>query len=163
VNNLKDYCQLIKHETFNDLTEAANCNAIKFDDKDGFVKSLTANYANNCRVDYFDIIGQGVILIELKNIKEKILYLLENKTDKQEIQNKVLSNLDCKFKDSLKIIKDEVNANIVSVNNYLVVTNNTEINMLDKYLPEHLKKKPFVICKTSDICKKLSKLGAKLC
>jgi hypothetical protein len=43
--------------------------AIKFDDDDGFVASLAENYANWCKVDYFEIIENGLIRI----LKESLL------------------------------------------------------------------------------------------
>jgi hypothetical protein len=46
---------------------------IKFDDDDGFVASLAENYANWCKVDYFEIIENDLILIEMKDLQSKIL------------------------------------------------------------------------------------------
>ncbi|RUA06795.1 MAG: hypothetical protein DSY43_01190 [Gammaproteobacteria bacterium] len=160
--DLKSFCSKIEQAPNNGV-ESAKCDAIKFDDQDGFVRSLTANYANQCRVDYFEKIEQGVILIELKDIKSKIKDLLKDKKDKEEIQKKVSLNLEKKFIDSLKIIQQEIDSNLIPVINYLVVTNDTESNLLDKYLPKNLKKKPFVICKTNEIRDKLSTLGTRLC
>jgi hypothetical protein len=162
--NLNGWCRIIEQEPYKkEAAEKTDCQAVKFDDKNGFVKSLTENYANACRVDYFEIIEQGVILIELKDIKRKIRHLLKNKKTKEKIQGKVLSNVERKFTDSLKIIQQEVSLNLIPIINYLVIANNTESNILDKYLPENLKKKPFVICKTNEICSKLSALDTRLC
>ena len=160
MSDLTKFCAAIAHAK---NVETADCNAIKFDDDDGFVKSLTANYANSCRVDYFEIIEKGLVFIELKDIKRKIRHLLSEKKTKQEIRESVLSNLDKKFNHSLQIIQKEIEPSLIPVINYLVVTNDTESNLLDRYLPESLKKKPFVICKTRDICNKLSTLKTRLC
>ncbi len=162
MDDLTKFCKPIQQAKHNGI-EAAGCQAIKFDDKDGFVKSLTTNYANDCRVDYFEVIENGVILIELKDIKAKISFLFKKKPNAERIQKTLLSNVEKKFTDSLRIIQKEINPNLISTINYLVIANNTENNLLDKYLPENLKKNPFVICKTNEICKKLSTLNTRLC
>jgi len=163
MDDLTKFCKPIQQAKHNGI-EAAGCQAIKFDDKDGFVKSLTINYANDCRVDYFEVIENGVILIELKDIKAKILSLFKKKKpNTEEIQKILLSNVENKFTDSLKKIQEEVSPNLMPTINYLVVANNTENNLLGKYLPENLKKNPFVICKTNEIFKKLSTLNTRLC
>ncbi len=164
MNDLTKFCKPIQQaEAENNEIEAADCQAIKFDDEDGFVKSLTTNYANNCRVDYFEVVKNGVILIEPKDIQEKILSLFKKKPNTEEIKKKLLSNVESKFTVSLKIIQKEVSPNLIPTINYLVVANNTENNLLDKYLPKNLKENPFVICKTSEICDKLSTLNTRLC
>ncbi len=158
------FCKAIQQaENIDGIIEEANCQAIKFDDSDGFVKSLSSN-VNECRVDYFETIENGLILIELKDIKGKISHLLRKKEKtKEEIQKSALSNIEKKFTDSLTIIRQIIDSSLIPVTNYLVVANNTESNLLDKYLPENLKKKPFVICETDEICEKLSTLNTRLC
>ena len=162
-SNLTVFCKLIEQAPNKGIAEQANCRSIKFDDADGFVESLTINYGTNCRVDYFEIIENGLIMIEMKSIELKIRHLLNNNMPKKDIEKKVLSNLEKKFTDSLKIIQKEINSSLIPVINYLVVANNTNVIMLDKYLPKNLRKKPFVICKTKEICNKLSTLGTRLC
>lgn len=164
INDLKKFCKPIQQaEDQNNEIEVAGCQAIKFDDDDGFAKSLSENYDNNHRVDYFEVIKNSVILIELKDIQNKILDSFKEKPSTEEIQEKLLSNVESKFTDSLKIIQKEVNPNLMPIINYLVVANNTQNNLLDKYLPKNLKKNPFVICKTNEICEKLSTLDTRLC
>ncbi|WXU00596.1 MAG: hypothetical protein Ctma_1322 [Catillopecten margaritatus gill symbiont] len=163
MNDLTEFCMTIAHAKNVKGIESASCNAIKFDDGDGFVKSLTTNYAQEHKVDYIEIVEQGAILIELKDIKSKVNYLLTKKKAKEEIQESLLSNLENKFTRSLGIIQREINPNLVSIINYLVVANGTESTILDKYLPENLKKEPFVICKTDEICNKLSTLTTRIC
>jgi len=167
-SDLTVFCKLIEQAPNKGIAEQANCRAIKFDDADGFVESLTINYGTNCRVDYFEIIGNGLIMIEMKSIELKIRHLLNRSTTrkgmpKKDIPRKLLSNLENKFTDSLKIIQNEINSSLIPVINYLVVANNTNVIMLDKYLPKNLRKKPFVICKTKEIYNKLSTLGTRLC
>lgn len=164
MNDLTEFCMTIAHaKNVKGIEESASCNAIKFDDGNGFVKSLTTNYAQEHKVDYIEIVEQGAILIELKDIKSKVKYLLTKKKAKEEIQESLLSNLENKFTRSLGIIQGEINPNLVSIINYLVVANGTESTILDKYLPENLKKEPFVICKTDEICNKLSTLTTRIC
>lgn len=161
MSDLTQFCQSIEQEPYKGNLEKAGCRAIKFDDNDGFAKSLVENYANNCRVDYFEIIENGLIMIEMKHIRLKIENL--SNEDKKSIKEVLLSNVENKFTHSLRIIQKEINLNLIPTINYLVVSNNTESNMLDRYLPESLKKKPFVICKTNEICEKLSTLDTRLC
>ncbi|CAB5495040.1 hypothetical protein THERMOT_230 [Bathymodiolus thermophilus thioautotrophic gill symbiont] len=163
VNSLTAWCKPIEQAPDNKgIAEEAYCNAIKFDDADGFVESLkTKNYSNDCRVDYFERTGNDLIMIEMKNMELKIQHLSDNGTSKKDIEKKVLSNLENKFTDSLKIIQNEINPSLIPMINYLVVANNTDVIMLDKYLPKNLREKPFVICKTKEICNKLSILGTR--
>jgi hypothetical protein len=164
MDDLTKFCKPIQQaQAENNGIEAVGCQAIKFDGKDGFVKSLTTNYENDCKVDYFEVIENDVILIELKDIQAKILFLFKKKPNAEEIQKTLLSNVEKKFTVSLSIIQNNINSNLMPTINYLVVANNTENNLLDKYLPENLKKNPFVICKTNEICKKLSTLNTRLC
>lgn len=164
MTNLTVFCKKIQHaNNQNKEIEQVACKAIKFDDDDGFANGLTANYANNCRVDYFEVIEQGLILIELKDIKEKIRHLLKNSKIKGNIQKDVLLNVENKFTDSLQIIQQQINSRLIPTINYLVVTNDTENNLLDRYLPRSFKERPFVICKTSEICGQLSKLNTRIC
>lgn len=171
MNDLTEFCMTIAHARNEKGIESASCNAIKFDDGNGFVKSLTTNYAQEHKVDYIEIVEQGAILIELKDIKSKVNYLLTKEKAKEltkeeakeEIKESLLSNLENKFTRSLGIIQGEINPNLVSIINYLVVANGTESTILDKYLPENLKKEPFVICKTDEICNKLSTLTTRRC
>jgi hypothetical protein len=163
MNDLTKFCQSIEQEAYKENLEKANCKAIKFDDDNGFVKSLTTDYAKKCRVDFFEIIENGLIMIEMKHIKWKIQDLLDKSETKENIKQKVLSNIACKFTDSLEIIQREIDSNLIPVRNYLVISNDTEINILDRYLPENLRKKPFVICETNKICEKLSILNTRLC
>ncbi|OJA03542.1 hypothetical protein, partial [Bathymodiolus thermophilus thioautotrophic gill symbiont] len=130
-SNLTTFCKLIEQMPNNSIAEQANCNAIKFDDADGFTKSLTKIYDDKCRVDYFEIIENGLIMIEMKSIELKIRHLLNNNMPKKDIEKKVLSNLEKKFTDSLKIIQKEINSSLIPVINYLVVANNTNVIMLD--------------------------------
>lgn len=78
--------------------------------------------------------------------------------------NKLDIKVESKFTNSLSIIQKKVSPNLMPTINYLVVANNTENNLLDRYLPENLKKNlSFVVCKTNEICKKLSTLNTRLC
>jgi hypothetical protein len=56
MDNFKKFCKQIKQAPNRGVEENAECSAIKFDDDDGFVASLAENYANWCKVDYFEII-----------------------------------------------------------------------------------------------------------
>ncbi len=163
MDDLTKFCKPIQQAKHNGI-EVAGCQAIKFDENDdGFVSSLDKKNHNN-NVDYIEIIENGVILIELKDIKAKISSLFEEKPkNTKEIQKKLLSNVENKFTNSLSIIQKNINPNLMPTINYLVVANNTQNNLLDKYLPENLKKNPFVICKTNEICEKLSTLNTRLC
>lgn len=161
--DLANFCKKIEQTSVQHNIEPAPCKAIKFDDNDGWVQSLPTNYANYYRVDYFEIIESGLIMIELKHIKLKIQHLLNKGENKKSIREKILLNIDKKFTDSLRIIQYEINEDLIPTTNYLVVSNETENNILDKYLPNNLKKKPFVICKTNEICNKLSRLDTRLC
>ncbi|MBE8190131.1 MAG: hypothetical protein HAW58_04615 [Candidatus Thioglobus sp.] len=163
MTNLTNFCTAIQHSPHEEKTEQADCKAIKFDDSDGFVESLTANYANSCRVDYFEVIEDGLIMIELKRIKLKIQNLLRQGKTKKDIRNKVLTNIAKKFQKSLSIIQSEINPDLIPTINYLVVDNDIESVILDKYLPNNLREEPFVICKTNEICDKLSKFDTRLC
>jgi hypothetical protein len=58
---------------------------IKFDDDDGLVASLTENYADQCRVDYVEIIENGLILIEMKDLQSKILENFERRPTQEEL------------------------------------------------------------------------------
>ncbi|SHA07454.1 hypothetical protein BTHERMOSOX_1266 [Bathymodiolus thermophilus thioautotrophic gill symbiont] len=163
LNSLTAWCKPIEQAPNKGIAEQAKCRAIKFDDADGFVESLVANYSADCRVDYFEITGNDLIMIEMKDMELKIQHLSNNGVLKKDIEKKVLSNLENKFTDSLKIIQNEINSSLIPVINYLVVANNTNVIMLDKYLPKNPRKKPFVVCKTDEICNKLSTLGTRLC
>ena len=167
MDDLTKFCKPIQQAKHNGI-EVAGCQAIKFDENDdGFVSSLDKKNHNN-NVDYIEIIENGVILIELKDIKAKISSLFEEKPKntkeiQKKLQKKLLSNVENKFTNSLSIIQKNINPNLMPTINYLVVANNTQNNLLDKYLPENLKKNPFVICKTNEICEKLSTLNTRLC
>ncbi|CAB5495245.1 hypothetical protein [Bathymodiolus thermophilus thioautotrophic gill symbiont] len=164
VNSLTVWCKPIEQAPDNKgIAEQAYCNAIKFDDPNGLAAKSAKNYNNKSRVDYFEITGNDLIMIEMKDMELKIQHLSNNGVLKKDIEKKVLSNLENKFTDSLKIIQNEINSSLIPVINYLVVANNTNVIMLDKYLPKNLRKKPFVICKTKEICNKLSTLGTRLC
>lgn len=165
MGDLTKFCKPIQQvKSKKVVVESAVCKAILFDENDdGFVSSLDKkNYNNN--VDYIEIIENGIILIELKDIQANIFSLFKKKPNTEEIQKKLLSNVENKFTDSLRIIQKNINPNLMPTINYLVVANNTENNLLDKYLPENLKKNLFfVVCKTDEICKKLSTLNTRLC
>lgn len=163
MNNLKKFCQNIEHAPFDNTVESSDCQAIKFDDTNGFVNSLSENYANNCRVDYIEIIEQGLIMIELKDLKAKILNLpRKDRIDKNKIQD-IFQNILNKFNDSLQILQNNIDKNLIPTTNYLVWKNNTDIAIMDKYLPKDFRKRPYKIYKTNQFCQVLSSFNTRLC
>jgi hypothetical protein len=160
--DLINYCKTIQHATARcGNREEAVCKAILFDINDnGFVKSLNKNYNNDGQVDYIEMIGDEVILLELKDLKEKLTH-----TSASDI----LINLTNKYNVSISIIKDYINQNCIPVSYYVVVQNNTDIVTLDNLFPIREVKKNlslkgnFIVCKTNEICKKLSTLNTRLC
>jgi hypothetical protein len=152
MSNLKDYCETIKQASNNGI-ESAECNAIKFDG--GFTQKDNV-------VDYIDIIENGLIMIEMKDLQLKILDNFGVKPTKKKLE-KVFKNMISKFKNSYLLAKQEINCELIETSNYLVWKNNTDIVLMDRYLPTDFKEKPYQICKTSDICEKLSKLDTRIC
>jgi hypothetical protein len=152
VNELKDCCQTIKQAPNNGI-ESAECNAIKFDD--GFTQEDNV-------VDYIEIIENGLIMIEMKDLQLKILDNFGVKPTKKELE-KVFKNMISKFQVSYQLAKQKIDPSLIKVSNYLVWKDNTDIVLMDRYLPTDFKEKPYQICKTNEICKKLSKLDTRIC
>jgi hypothetical protein len=50
----------------------------------------------------------------------------------------------------------EIKPDLTPITNYLVWKNDTETNLIDKYLPKEFKDRPYQICRTNEICAKLS-------
>jgi hypothetical protein len=120
---------------------AKECSAIKFDDDDGLVASLTENYADQCRVDYVEIIENGLILIEMKDLRSKILNNFKTKPTKKELSG-IFENIMClfyllaKFLEVTHRFQDcKIKPDLIPITNYLVWKNDTETNLIDKYLP----------------------------
>jgi hypothetical protein len=152
VNNLKDYCQSIEQAPNNGI-ESAKCNAINFDG--GFTQKDNV-------VDYVDIIEKGLIMIEMKDLQLKISNNFKNKPTKKDLEG-IFNNLIDKFKNSYQWAKQEIDYNLIETSSYLVWKNNTDTVLMDRYLPEEFKKRPYQICKTKDICKELSELTTRIC
>ncbi len=159
--DLTDYCKTTQHAEKDGNREAADCKAILFDRHDGgFVVSLDKKYSQICQVDYIEIIENGVILIELKDLKEQ----LKSKTPRD-----ILKNLGKKYTESIKIIRKHINQLVIPILYCVVVKNDTDIVILDNFFPiKKIKikfKRPeyFVICKTNEICAKLATLDTRLC
>ncbi len=161
MGNFKKFCKQIKQAPNRGVEENAECSAIKFDDDDGLVASLTENYADQCRVDYVEIIENGLILIEMKDLRSKILNNFKAKPTKKELSG-IFENIIKKFNNSTTLMRG-VNPNLTPVTNYLVWKNDTETNLIDKYLPKEFKDRPYQICRTNEICAKLSTFGTRLC
>ena len=161
--NLKCFCKPIQQAENHGVTEKAECNAIKFDDEDGFVKSLDNNYATDHRIDYFEIIEKGLIMIEVKDLRLRILKKYPDKEPTTNELKSIFDNLKNKFRDSLKIINKEIKSDLIPVSNYLVWKNDTDTILMDRYLPREFKDKPYNICKTSEICGKLNIFTSRLC
>jgi len=158
--DLTHYCGKIQHAKKDGDREKADCGAILFDMHDnGLVASLNEDYSRECQVDYIDIIENGIILIELKDLSEQ----LNSKTVED-----ILENLSKKYTKSIEIIQNHIMQSIPTLY-YVVVKNNTDIVVLDSFLPikeiktKFLRTEYFVICKTDEICAKLSTLKTRLC
>jgi hypothetical protein len=161
--DLINYCKTIQHAiSQNGNVESAACKAILFDIHDnGFVFSLdNKDYNQVCQVDYINTIENGIILIELKDLSEQ----LELKTVED-----ILENLGKKYTKSIEIIQKHISQHLIPTLYYVVVKNDTDIVVLDNFFPVKKIKikfkgvKYFVICKTNEICKKLSTLNTRLC
>lgn len=160
--DLTSFCQIIQHALCKKRkVESADCKAILFDENDnGFVKSLGGNYSQACQVDYIDIIENKIILIELKDLQEKV---------KHETESDILKNLGKKYTKSIEIIQEHIVQNSIPTLYYVVVKNNTDIVVLDSFFPikeikaRFKRTKYFVICKTNKICEKLLTLNTRLC
>lgn len=159
--DLTSFCQVIQHASCKKKkVESADCKAILFDENDnGFVSSLDKkNYNSN--VDYIEIIENVIILIELKDLSEQ----LNSKTPKS-----ISDNLNKKRSKSIEIIQKHIAQKLISVLYYVVVKNNTDIVVLDSFFPikeikvKFKKTEYFAICKTNEICEKLSTLDTRLC
>jgi len=152
------YCKTIQHSPpIKGAIEQAACQAILFDQNDnGCVKEL--NYGTYAQVDYIDLIGNELILIELKDLRAQ----LENKN-----MDDILTNLTKKYNDSINIVKASINNNCVPIQYYVVIKNDTDIVLFDNFFPIRKRKIDkhfnFVVCKTDEICNKLSTLGTRLC
>lgn len=159
--DLTNYCKTIQHaKCKKGGVESAVCKAILFDiHNEGFVASLDKDYSQECQVDYIDIIEKekGIILIELKDLSAQ----LELKTAED-----ILDNLGKKYTKSIEIIQKHISQNFTPILYYVVVKNDTDIVVLDSFFPVKkikIKFKGVVICKTNEICEKLSKLNTRLC
>lgn len=161
MDNFKKFCKQIKQAPNRGVEENAECSAIKFDDDDGLVASLTENYADQCRVDYVEIIENGLILIEMKDLQSKILENFERRPTQEELSG-IFDNMIKKFKHSITLMA-EIKPDLIPITNYLVWKNDTETNLMDKYLPKEFKDRPYQICRTNEIFAKLSTLGTRLC
>ena len=161
MDNFKKFCKQIKQAPNRGVEENAECSAIKFDDDDGLVASLTENYADQCRVDYVEIIENGLILIEMKDLQSKILENFERRPTQEELSG-IFDNMIKKFKHSITLMA-EIKPDLIPITNYLVWKNDTETNLMDKYLPKEFKDRPYQICRTNEICEKLSTFGTRLC
>ncbi|BAS68489.1 hypothetical protein [Bathymodiolus septemdierum thioautotrophic gill symbiont] len=159
--DLKSFCSKIEHAPNNGV-ESAECDAIKFDGENGFAESLTENCANQCRVDYFDIIENGLIMIEMKDLQSKILKNPKEQPTQKNLKA-IFKNMSAKFANSFDLIKQEISPDLIEVSNYLVWKDNTDTNLMDRYLPANFKEKPYQICKTKEICEKISKLDTRIC
>jgi hypothetical protein len=152
VNNLNKFCEEIKQAPNNGV-ESAECRAIKFDD--GFTKADSV-------VDYIDIIENGLIMIEMKDLQLIMLKNFKGKPTKKDLKA-IFENMIAKFTNAFNLIKQEINPDLISVSNYLVWKNNTDAILMDRYLPKEFKDKPYQICKTDEICDKLKKLTTRIC
>jgi hypothetical protein len=83
------------------------------------------------------------------------------KPTKKELSG-IFENIIKKFNNSTTLMRG-VNPNLTPVTNYLVWKNDTETNLIDKYLPKEFKDRPYQICRTNEICEKLSTFGTRLC
>ncbi len=153
--NLINYCMMIRHAKSRDgKIEEANCKAVLFDQNDeGLVKGLNGNYGSSGQVDYIEMTGNKIVLLELKDLMEKL---------KCKSVDSILINLDKKYNDSIEIIRKHINS-CASITYYVVVKNNTDIVVLDNIFPIRKVKKSFTVCKTNEICSKLSEFNTRLC
>jgi hypothetical protein len=152
MNNLKKHCETIQQAPNNGV-ESTNCKAVKFDD--GFTKA-------DCVVDYIDIIENGLIMIEMKDLQLLILKNFKGKPGKEELKE-VFKNIITKFTNAFNLITKEINPDLIKVSNYLVWKNNTDTVFMDKYLPREFKDRPYQICKTNEICDRLKGLNIRIC
>lgn len=157
--DLTNYCKTIQHaKCKKGGVESAVCKAILFDIHDkGFVASLDKDYNQECQVDYIDIIENGIILIELKDLSAQL---------KSTTAEDILENLSKKYTKSIEIIQRHISQRLIPALYYVVVKNDTDIVVLDSFFPVKkikIKFKGVVICKTNEICKKLSTLNTRLC
>jgi len=162
--DLTHYCGKIQHAKKDGDREKADCRAILFDrNDDGFVGFLDKRiYGQVSQVDYIEKIESGVILIELRDLAEKLVH-----TSVADI----LKNLTKKYNHSISIIRNNIDINCIPVSYYIVVKNNTDILILDNLFPIREVKKnfsfnsrdSFIVCKTDEICEKLSALDIRLC
>jgi hypothetical protein len=152
MNNLKQHCEQIQQSPNNGV-EYADCTAIKFDK--GFTNKDKV-------VDYIDIFENGLVMIEMKDLQLKIRNNFKNKPTKEELEE-IFKNMIGKFKTSYELVKQEISADLIDTCRYLVWKNNTEVIMMDRYLPTKFKDRPYQICKTNEICSKLQGLNTRLC
>jgi hypothetical protein len=156
MNNL--VCQTISHDLdINKRKEVADCEALEFD------LYFQQKYPQSERVDYIEIIENGLILIELKDLESKIKNLYKNNTTTQDIKNEINNNLDKKYKESIKISRNEIQSNLIDIVFYIVVKNDTDIVFLNNFLNIQQIKNNFHLYKTRSICKKLSIFNTRLC
>ncbi|MDC9714588.1 MAG: hypothetical protein PSN36_02030 [Gammaproteobacteria bacterium] len=150
---MKSFCAQIEQAKNRGEEEKADCRAIKFDG--GFAKQ-------NAVVDYIELFEQGLIMIEMKDLQSIMLNNFNGKPTEVEL-GKVFKNMINKFKNTLASTQQEINDQLISVSNYLVWKNNTDIVLMDRYLPAEFRNRPYQICKTDEICEKLSALNTRLC
>lgn len=158
--DLTSFCQVIQHASCKEKkVESADCKAILFDENDnGFVSSLDKkNYNSN--VDYIEIIENGIILIELRDLSE-------HEPLNPKISKDTLDNLTKKY---FKSIEKHIAQKLIPTLYYVVVKNNTEIVIKDNFFTvkeikkEFKRTEYFTICTTNEICEKLSTLDTRLC
>lgn len=164
MTDIKSFCQIIKHAKSQDRKiEKSNCRAIKFDDDNGFLQSFDTNYSQTARVDYIEIIEQGLILIETKDLKQKISALNADGKAFINIKKAILDNLAKKYQSTLTILADKVQTDLIPVIYYVVVKNNTDITFLDNFLTMEERNQNFILLKTDEICQKLNTFTGRLC
>jgi hypothetical protein len=69
----------------------------------------------------------------------------------QEELSGIFKNMIKKFKHSITLMA-EIKPDLTPITNYLVWKNDTETNLIDKYLPKEFKDRPYQICRTNEIC-----------
>lgn len=156
MNNL--VCQTISHSLdINNRKEVADCEALEFD------LYFEHKYPSYCRVDYIELIENGIILIELKDLASKINKLRNKNYNTTKIKEKITSNLDCKYRESIIIARKEIQDNLIDIVFYIIVKNDTDIVVLDNFLNIQQIKNNFHLYKTKSICEKLSIFNTRKC
>lgn len=155
MNNLS--CEVISHAKGRDgVIENADCKALEFD------RHFRKTYPSE-RVDYIDIIENGLILIELKDISSRVRHLSKKDKNVDNIKLSIANNLTEKHDQSVLISRDKIQKNLISVIFYIVVKNNTDVVFINNFLEIEQRNANFHICRTNEICNKLSAFNTRKC